>query len=253
MAERLDGRTVLVTGANGGLGEEFVRQALERGAAKVYATARTPKTWADDRIVALALDLTDPASVVGAAEAAPDVDLVVNNAAISPAEDVSVATGDEEITRRIFETNYFGNLRVAKAFAPVLAANGGGGLLNVLSLAAWLPLPTAYAASKAAMWSATNALRTELAPANTTVTGVIVGMVDTAMSARFDMPKVTAASVVEQAYDGVVTGAFEVLADEDSRDVKARLSGTAEDLGAYINAKLAAFYDDLGQGSAGAT
>ncbi|MCV7420801.1 SDR family oxidoreductase [Mycobacterium yunnanensis] len=252
MAERLDGRTVLVTGANGGLGEEFVRQALERGAAKVYATARTPKSWGDDRIVPLALDLTDPASVAGAAEAAADVDLVVNNAAIAPAEDVSVATGDEEITRRIFETNYFGNLRVAKAFAPVLAANGGGGLLNVLSLAAWLPLPTAYAASKAATWSATSALRTELAPANTTVTGVIVGMVDTAMSARFDMPKVTAASVVEQAYDGVLTGAFEVLADEDSRDVKSRLSGSAEDLGAYILAKLATFYDDLGQGSAGA-
>ncbi|MEU0497075.1 SDR family oxidoreductase [Mycobacterium sp. NPDC006124] len=247
MAERLEGRTVLVTGANGGLGEEFVRQALERGAAKVYATARTPKVWDDERIVALALDLTDQSSVASAAEAAADVDLVVNNAAISPADDVSVAAGDEEITRRIFETNYFGNLRVAKAFAPVLAANGGGGLLNVLSLAAWLPLPTAYAASKAAMWSATNALRTELAPANTTVTGLIVGMVDTAMSARFDMPKVTAASVVHQAYDGVATGAFEVLADDDSREVKSRLSGSAEDLNGYLVEKLAAFYDDLGE------
>ena len=241
MAERLDGRAVLVTGANGGLGEQFVRQALERGATKVYATARTPKEWGDERIVALALVLTDPASVVSAADVASDVDLVVNNAAISPADDVSVATGDEEMTRRIFETNYYGNLRVAKAFAPVLAANGGGGLINVLSLAAWLPLPTAYAASKAAMWSATNALRGELAPAGTTVTGVIVGMVDTAMSARFDMPKVTAASVVEQAYDGVVRGAFEVLADEDSRDVKSRLSDGSEAFNAYLAVKLADF------------
>lgn len=247
MAERLDGRTVLVTGANGGLGEQFVRQAIERGAAKVYATARTPRSWDDDRIVALALDLSDPASVASAAETATDVDLVVNNAAISPADDVSVVTGDEEVTRRIFETNYFGNVRVAKAFAPVLAANGGGALLNVLSLAAWLPLPTAYAASKAAMWSATNALRGELAPANTTVTGLIVGMVDTPMSARFEMPKVSAASVVDQAYDGVVTGAFEVLADEDSRDVKARLNGSAEDLSAYLSAKLESFFADLGE------
>lgn len=252
MAERLDGRTVLVTGANGGLGEQFVRQALERGAAKVYATARAPKAWGDERIAELALDLTDPASVTGAAEVAADVDLVVNNAAVSPADDVSVATGDEAATRRIFETNYFGNLRVAKAFAPVLAANGGGALINVLSLAAWLPLPTAYAASKAAMWSATNALRGELAPAGTTVTGVIVGMVDTAMSARFDMPKVSAASVVDQAYDGVVRGVFEVLADEDSRDIKARMSGSAEDLSAYLVAKLEAFYAELGGASAGA-
>jgi len=250
MAERLDGRTVLVTGANGGLGEQFVRQALERGATKVYATARTPREWGDERIVGLPLDLTDPASVARAAEVATDVDLVVNNAAVAPADDVSVATGDEEVTRRIFETNYFGNLRVAKAFAPVLAANGGGGLINVLSLAAWLPLPTAYAASKAAMWSATNALRGELSAANTTVTGVIVGMVDTAMSARFDMPKVSAASVVDQAYDGLVQGAFEVLADDDSRDIKSRMSGTAEDLSAYLVAKLTAFYDNLAETSA---
>lgn len=252
MAERLDGRTVLVTGANGGLGEQFVRQALERGATKVYATARTPREWGDERIVGLALDLTDPASVARAADAASDVDLVVNNAAIAPADDVSVVTGDEEVTRRIFETNYYGNLRVAKAFAPVLAANGGGALLNVLSLAAWLPLPTAYAASKAAMWSATNALRGELAPANTTVTGVIVGMVDTAMSDRFDMPKVSAASVVDQAYDGVVKGEFEVLADEDSRDVKARMSGSAEDLSAYLVAKLESFFAELGGAPASA-
>ena len=252
MAERLDGRTVLVTGANGGLGEQFVARALKRGATKVYATARTPRDWADERIVALALDLTDPASVASAAQVASDVDLVVNNAAISPADDVSVATGDEEITRRIFETNYFGNLRVAKAFAPVLAANGGGGLINVLSLAAWLPLPTAYAASKAAMWSATNALRGELAPAGTTVTGVIIGMVDTAMSARFDMPKVTAESVVDQAYDGLVRGVFEVLADDDSRDVKARMSGTPEELSAYLTSKLEAFFAELGETSASA-
>jgi NAD(P)-dependent dehydrogenase (short-subunit alcohol dehydrogenase family) len=241
MTERLDGRTVLVTGANGGLGEEFVRQALDRGARRVYASARRPREWNDERIVPLPLDLTDTASVASAAATASDVDLVVNNAAIAPADDVSVLAGDEEVLRRIFETNVIGNLRVAKAFAPVLAANGGGALLNILSLAAWLPLPTAYAASKAAMWSATNALRGELAPQGTTVTGLLVGMVDTPMTTRWDMPKVSPASVVAQAYDGVVTGAFEVHADEDTRDVKARLSGSSEELNAFIASKLVDF------------
>ncbi|MCZ8380900.1 SDR family oxidoreductase [Mycobacterium sp. CPCC 205372] len=240
MTEQLKGRTVLITGANGGLGGEFVRQALERGARRVYATARTPRDWNDGRVVPLRLDLTDAASVAHAAAAATDVDLVVNNAAVAPEEDFSVLTGDEDVARRIFETNFFGNLRVAKAFAPVLAANGGGALLNVLSLAAWIPMPTAYAASKAAMWSATNALRAELASQRTSVTGLIVGMIDTAMVTRFEVPKSSPASVVAQAYDGVASGAFEVLADEDSTDVKARLSGSAEELNAYLAEALAA-------------
>lgn len=238
MAERLDGRTVLVTGANGGLGQEFVHQALDRGARRVYATARTPRQWDDARVVPLALDLTDPASVARAADTATDVDLLVNNAAVAPEEDTSVVAGDEEVLRRIFETNVIGTLRVTKALVPALAANGGGAVLNVLSLAAWIPMPTAYAASKAAMWSVTNALRVELASQQTSVTGVIVGMIDTAMSARFDVPKISAASVVEQSYDGAVTGAFEVLADEDSRDVKARLSDGAEELNAYLVRRL---------------
>ncbi|MBO0680184.1 SDR family oxidoreductase [Mycolicibacterium sp. S2-37] len=232
MTERLDDRTVLVTGANGGLGHEFVRQALDRGARRVYATARRPRDWGDERIVPLALDLTDPASVAAAAGAAPDVDVLINNAGIAPADDYSVLTGDEEVLHRIFETNYLGTVRVAKAFAPVLRANGGGAILNVLSLAAWLPLPTAYAASKAAAWSATNALRTELADQGTTVTGLFVGMVDTPMADRFDVPKVSPASVVEQGYDGVATGAFEVLADDNTRLVKSLLSARAEELNA---------------------
>ncbi|MGA5465563.1 SDR family oxidoreductase [Mycobacterium sp. NPDC050041] len=240
MTEQLEGRTVLITGANGGLGGEFVRQALARGARRVYATARTPRHWNDDRVVPLPLDLTDTASVARAAATATDVDLVVNNAAVAPEEDFSVLTGDEDVARRIFETNFFGNLRVAKAFAPVLAANGGGALLNVLSLAAWIPMPTAYAASKAAMWSATNALRAELAAQQTSVTGLIVGMIDTAMVTRFEVPKSSPASVVGQAYDGVAAGAFEVLADEDSKDVKARLSGSVEELNAHLAEALAA-------------
>ena len=239
MNASLDGRTVLVTGANGGLGEEFVQQALDRGARRVHAAARTPRTWTDSRVTPLALDITDPEDVARAAAAARDVDLVVNNAGIAPVGD-SIA-GPEDELRRIFETNFFGTLRVATAFAPALAANGGGTLLNVLSAASWLNVPTGYAASKAAMWSATNALRVQLREQHTQVIGLLVGMVDTPMSARWDVPKVSAASVVAQAYDGVADGALEVLADEPTRDLKSRLSTPAEELYPWFDEQLAGF------------
>ncbi|MCU1404374.1 MAG: Short-chain dehydrogenase/reductase [Glaciihabitans sp.] len=230
MNQSLTARAVFVTGANGGLGEQFVAQALERGARLVYAAARTPKQWNDDRIVPIALDVTDPAAVARAVELAGDVDFVVNNAGIAPAEDHSITTGSEDILGQIFATNFFGALRVAKAFAPVLKTNGGGTLLNVLSAASWLSVPTAYAASKAAMWSASNSLRVELQPQGTHVIGLHMGMVDTPMTARFDIPKTSAASVVEQAYDGAAAGIQEVIADELTRELKSRLGSTVEDL-----------------------
>jgi NAD(P)-dependent dehydrogenase (short-subunit alcohol dehydrogenase family) len=235
----LDGRTIFVTGANGGLGEQFVLQALERGAVRVYAGARSAKDWGDPRITPVLLDLTDPDGAARAAEAAADVDLLVNNAGIAPAGDV--ISGPEEELRRVFETNFFGTLRVANAFAPVLARNGGGGLLNVLSSAAWINVPTGYAASKAAMWSATNALRVTLRGQGTQVVGLLVGMVDTPMSARWDVPKVSAASVVAQAYDGVVAGAIEVLADEPTRGLKAALSTPAEQFYPWLDEQIAGF------------
>ena len=239
MNKPLDGRTVLVTGANGGLGEQFVRQALERGASRVYAAARTGKPWNDARIRPLTLDLTNPDDAVLAAEAAADVDLLINNAAIAPAGDS--ISGPEDELRRTFETNFFGTLRVARAFTPVLAANGGGTLLNILSTAAWINVPTGYGASKAAMWSATNALRVELRAQGTQVIGLLVGMVDTPMSARWDVPKVSPADVVAQAYDAVADGSIEVLADEPTRGLKARLNTRAEELYPWLDEQLAGF------------
>src|SRR6187402_16415 len=170
----LAGRTVLVTGANGGLGEQFVLQALERGASKVYAAARTPRAWPDARVQPLALDITSADAVRRAVLAAPDVDLLINNAAIAPQADTLF--GSEGEAHEIFETNFFGTLRVANAFAPILAANGGGTMLNILSLAAWISMPTVYSASKAAMWSATNGLRFALEEQGTQVVGLHVGM-----------------------------------------------------------------------------
>ncbi|WP_248704154.1 SDR family oxidoreductase [Curtobacterium sp. MWU13-2055] len=240
MSNKLENRTVLVTGANGGLGTEFVRQALDGGARRVYAAARSPRVWEDDRVHPLVLDLTDPSSIVAAAAAAWDVDLLVNNAGIAPATDASIAAPSDESLERVFATNTFGTIRMSAAFAPILAANGGGAVLNVLSLAAWTPIPTVYAASKAAAWSATSGLRVELAPQGTTVTGLIVGMVDTAMGARFDVPKSRPEDVVAQAYEGAVAGVFEVLADDDSHFVKGLLSEPAEALAAATEAAMRA-------------
>lgn len=234
----LSGRHVLVTGANGGLGEQFVAQGLERGAAKVYAAARSTRDWDDPRVVALDLDLTDPEAPARAAALASDVDVLINNAAIAPAGDTIM--GPEEELRRIFETNFFGTLRVSNAFAPVLAANGGGTLLNILSAAAWVSMPTGYAASKAAMWSATNALRIQLRGQGTHVIGLLVGMIDTPMTAGWDVPKVTAASVVAQAYDAVGDGSLEVLADAPTREIKTRLSTPAEELYPWLDEQIAA-------------
>ena len=171
--------------------------------------------------------------------AAPDVDLLISNAGIAPGGDS--ISGPEDELRRIFETNFFGSLRVAKAFAPVLAANGGGTLLNILSSAAWVSVPTGYAASKAAMWSATNALRAELQGQGTQVIGLLAGMIDTPMSARWDVPKVSAASVVAQAYDAVADGSIEVLADGPTREVKSRLSAKAEEFYPWLSEQLASF------------
>lgn len=237
-SQSLTGRRVLVTGANGGLGEQFVAQGLERGAATVYAAARSARDWDDPRVVPLDLDLTDPDAPARAVAAAGDVDVLINNAGIAPQGDS--ISGPEEDLRRIFETNFFGTLRVSNAFAPVLAANGGGTLINILSAAAWVSMPTGYAASKAAMWSATNALRLQLRAQGTHVVGLIVGMIDTPMTAGWDVPKVSAASVVGQAYDAVGDGALEVLADETTRDLKTRLSTPAEELYPWLDEQIAA-------------
>lgn len=235
----LNGRTVLVTGAGGGLGVQFVQQAIERGATKVYAATRSPKQWNDQRIENLLLDITNPADIARAVVAASDVNLLINNAGIAPAGD-SIAGGKDHL-QRVFETNFFGTLAMANAFAPVLGANGGGTLLNVLSLSAWISVPTGYAASKAAMWSATNALRLTLEGQRTQVVGLVAGMIDTPMSAGLDIPKVSAESVVNKAYDGIAAGLIEVLADDITHGIKLQLATKAEDFYPWIHNQLRAF------------
>ena len=220
----IDHSTVLVTGANGGLGTEFVRQALARGASRVYATARTPQDWGDDRIVPLALDVTDAASIAAAARSASDTTIVVNNAGIGGARTRLVETPIADV-RRLFDTNVFGALEVAQAFAPVLAANGGGALVDIHSVLSWLGRGGAYSATKAAFWSVTNSLRLELRQQGTQVLGAHLGYTDTPLTAWLtDAEKADPADIVAAIYDALEAGDHEVLADQISRDVKAGLS-----------------------------
>ncbi|ROP78826.1 MULTISPECIES: SDR family oxidoreductase [unclassified Frigoribacterium] len=225
----LQNAVVLVTGANGGLGTEFVRAALARGAAKVYATARAPREWGDERVVELTLDVTDAASVAAAAAAAPDVTVLVNNAGGLPAT-ASMLDIEEADLRQTMEINFFAPVRMAQAFAPALVAAADGALIDIHSVASWYAFGGGYSASKAAFWSATNTLRLELAPRGVLVTGVHVGYVDTAMAAHADGEKMRPAELVAAVLDGVEAGAFEVVADELSAAVKAGLSGPIAEL-----------------------
>ncbi|PBC43559.1 short-chain dehydrogenase [Rhodococcus sp. ACPA4] len=225
----LNGSVVFVTGANGGIGTHFVREALARGASKVYATARTPRTWDDERIVPLTLDVTDPASIQAAVAAAPDVTVLINNAGASPSSPGILTHTDEEIRTNV-ETNFLGPLFLARAFAPVLAAKDESVIIDIHSLLSWYAVAGIYSATKAALWSATNSLRLELAPAGVHVVGVHVGYVDTPMAANSTDPKTQPADLVRTVFDAVEAGEYEVLADEASAQVKSGLSAPIEAL-----------------------
>ncbi|HWU46467.1 MAG TPA: SDR family oxidoreductase [Humibacter sp.] len=223
----LNGAVVLITGANGGIGTRFVHEALARGAAKVYATARNPRAWDDERIVPLTLDVTDPASVRAAVEAAPDVTVLINNAGASPATPGILTHTDEEIRANV-ETNFLGPLFLARAFAPVLSAKSESVIIDIHSALSWFAVAGIYSATKAALWSATNSLRLELAPEGVHVVGVHVGYVDTPMAAHATEPKFDPAELVRRVFDAVAAGEYEVLADDTSVQLKAALSAPLE-------------------------
>ncbi|MCW2881275.1 MAG: short-chain dehydrogenase/reductase [Sphaerisporangium sp.] len=221
---KISGSIALVTGANRGMGRHFAQQLLDRGAAKVYATARNPELVDIPGAQVLRLDITDPVSVAAAARAAQDVTLLINNAGISTYQ--NLVAGDLQKIRLEMDTHYFGTLNVVRAFAPVLAGNGGGAVLNLLSALSWLSYDgaNAYSAAKAAEWSLTNGIRLELAGQGTVVTGLHVGSVDTDMMAGWDVEKNDPAEVVRAGLDGVEAGKLEVLADDASTQLKAALS-----------------------------
>ncbi|MBO0610075.1 SDR family oxidoreductase [Myceligenerans salitolerans] len=219
-------QVALVTGSNRGIGRQFVLELLERGASKVYATARRPESIDvdDSRVVPLRLDLLDHGSVAAAAERARDVTLLVNNAGI--ATGAPLVTGDLAEARREMDTHLWGTLDVIREFSPVLAANGGGAVVNVLSALSWFAAPGtgSYSAAKAAEWNMTNGVRLELADQGTLVQGVLLGAADTDISAGYDGPKIDPRDVPRRSLDGVATGSIEVVVDDWTAMVKASLA-----------------------------
>ena len=216
--------TALVTGANRGLGKRFAAELVARGA-KVYAAARRPETVDVPGVIPVALDITDPESVRRAAEVASDVNVVVNNAGVSTQSDLLSGAMDD--IRLEMETHYFGTLQVTRAFVPVIERNGGGAILNVLSVLSWVHAAKfgAYAAAKAAGWAMTDALREELAPRGIHVAALHVGFMDTDMAEFVPADqKADPAMVAAQALDGLFAGEPEILADELTRTVRAQLS-----------------------------
>jgi len=222
---KINNAVALVTGANRGIGLAFTRELLARGARKVYAGARDPSTITLRGVDAIRLDVTRPEEVAAAAARAGDVTLVINNAGVGH-QGGFLAADSEEVARRQFETNFFGMLRMSKAFAPILKANGGGALLNVLSIVSWMNggQLAAYAASKSAAWSLTNALRHELAAQKTRVVALHMAFVDTDLVRAIDAPKTSPEDIVKRALDGLEGGLDEVLADDRTKFVKQGLT-----------------------------
>lgn len=221
---KIEGATALVTGANRGIGKAFAEALLDRGAAKVYAGVRDVATVTDPRLVPVQLDVTDAARVEAVAAELGDVDLVVNNAGTGlPGLPLQARLAD---ARHELELNYLGIVSMTEAFAPVIAANGGGAFVNMLSVVSWLAAPnlSTYSASKAAAWSYSNSARVQLKTQGIELVGVHVGFVDTDLIASFEVEKIPPQEVATAALDGLEAGEPEVLVDQQSRDVKAALS-----------------------------
>ncbi|MCP9619538.1 SDR family oxidoreductase [Nocardia otitidiscaviarum] len=224
----IDGKVAVVTGGRRGLGAALVDELLRRGARKVYSTARSAYDDERPEVVTAELEVRAADSVAALARMATDTELVFNNAGVLlPA---ALLTGEFDTVGETIDVNVLGPLRVARAFAPILAANGGGALVNMHSVLSWLAGSGAYGASKAAAWSVTNSLRIEMASQHTQVVGVHAGFIDTDMVSAIQRPKATPVEIAARILDGLESGATEVLADDVTVAVKAALSGSVERL-----------------------
>jgi NAD(P)-dependent dehydrogenase (short-subunit alcohol dehydrogenase family) len=229
---KLHGATALVTGSNRGIGHHFATQMLERGA-KVYATARRPEQVSIPGVEAVRLDITDQSSVDAIAKLAGDVDVLINNAADTAGG--NLVSGDMNAIRSTMDSNFYGTLAMIRAFAPILARNGGGAIVNVLSAAAWNTVDgnTAYAAAKSAQWGLTNGVRLELERQGTQVVALVPGLIGTQTLFEFadrhgiefpDGAVMDPADLVRLALDGLEAGEIEIL-DPMGVEAKASLAG----------------------------
>jgi NAD(P)-dependent dehydrogenase (short-subunit alcohol dehydrogenase family) len=216
--------TALVTGSNRGIGRAIVEALLARDARKIYATARRVETLADlatdSRVVVLPLDITNADQVAAAAAAAGDVTLLVNNG--GSLEFVDLLHGDLSAIHADLRTNYFGSLAVTRAFVPALQHNGGGAIVNMLSLVALGAVRGmgGYSVSKAAAASMTQAVRAQVADLGISVHGVFPGAVDTDMIRTFEMPKTSATDVADAILDGVEAGEEDIFPDPMAREAR---------------------------------
>ena len=236
---KIEGSVVLVTGANRGIGAEYVRQLLDRGASKVYAAARNIESVTNDKAVAISLDVTSASDIAEAVKSCGDVSMLINNAGIL-CETSVMADNALENAKAEFDTNVWGPMNLSKSFAPILASNGGGAIVNVLSLVSWMSVKEVgtYAMSKSAAWSLTNALRLELTGQGTLVVAVHPAFVDTDMAAKVVMPKTSTFQVVERTLDAVEAGLYEVIADDMTMFVKNNLSNHIEAFYPHIKSPL---------------
>lgn len=220
MAIRINGKHILVTGANRGIGKAFVDELLQRGAATVYATSRDLANLGDvvdPRVVALELDITRPEQIAAVAATIPHLDLLINNAGTATAAAYS-AEDSLDVARREMETNYFGTLQLSTALLPQLKQSPDGGIINVSSIAGIANFKALgpYSASKAAVHFLTQGLRAELQNDGIKVLGVYPGPVETRMAAGLDMPKASAASVAVSVLDAWEAGEEDVYPDSFS-------------------------------------
>ena len=224
----IEGSVAVVTGASRGIGRAFARALLSRGAATVYAGARRPEDVNEPGLEPLLLDVTNPEHIEAAVTRASDASIVINNAGIIAGP--PLLNGSLDGARREMEVNYLAPWALARAFAPILAANGGGALVNMLSTASWRTniVRPGYSASKAAEWSLTNALRLGLRDQGTLVVAVHVSYVDTDATKKLDVPKVSPAEVAEATMNAIIRNEPEVLVDETARRVHCLLSGPVD-------------------------
>lgn len=216
-------QTALVTGASRGIGKALVQELLARGVKKVYALGKSEailKTYSgNNKVVALQTDVTDSNSVAKAAGVATDVTLVFSNAGVLDFGSILDVTN--ETLERNFGTNFYGQLNIARSFAPILEKNGGGHITNVLTVVALVSMPalSAYNASKAAALSLTQSLRGDLGKKKIAVHAVFPGPVDTEMAAEITLPKTSPADVAKAILDGIAAGEEDIFPDAMAKQV----------------------------------
>lgn len=212
----LENKTIFVSGANRGIGKSIVEALLKKPVKRIYAAARNNKDlpeFGDARVVPVKLDITDSTQIRNAVEHAKDVDVLINNAGV--ASFAAVIAGEFDLLKHDMNVNYFGTLNMIRAFIPVLENNGNGAIANVISIVGLASMASigGYSASKAALYSATQAMRSELKTKGISVHGIFPGPIDTDMARGIDMPKTSARVAAENIVNGIAAGLEDIFPD----------------------------------------